>query len=74
MPQLHLYLPKDLADEVRRRAEARQLSTSAFLAELVRKQISPGWPEGYFENVVGSWQGEPLTRPPQGAFEDRESW
>jgi hypothetical protein len=27
------------------------------------------WPEGFFERVVGGWQGEPLERPDQGRFE-----
>ena len=27
------------------------------------------WPEGFFEEVVGGWKGEPLERPDQGWFE-----
>jgi len=26
---------------------------------------SRGWSPGFFENVVGSWEGEPLERSPQ---------
>lgn len=33
---------------------------------------SSGWPQGFFEETAGAWQGEPLTRPPQGEFEARE--
>lgn len=33
---------------------------------------SLGWSPGFFENVVGSWEGEPLERPPQLPFEIRE--
>lgn len=30
-----------------------------------------GWPDNFFESVVGAWSGD-LVRPPQGAFEVRE--
>ena len=32
------------------------------------------WPEGYFEEIAGSFAGEPLERPSQGQHEIRESW
>lgn len=73
MPQLHLYLSKQKADELKRRAEARGLSVSAYLAELVGDQLSSGWPEGYFDTVIGQWKGEPLVRPPQDDYESREA-
>ncbi len=31
-----------------------------------------GWPPGFFEKTAGAWQGDPLTRPPQGKYEIRE--
>jgi hypothetical protein len=30
------------------------------------------WQPGFFEEVVGSWEGEPLTRPEQLPMEVRE--
>lgn len=30
-----------------------------------------GWPVGFFKTVAGGWQGEPLSRAPQGDYEDR---
>lgn len=30
------------------------------------------WPEGFFEEVVGGWKGEPLDRPEQGHAERRD--
>jgi hypothetical protein len=30
-----------------------------------------GWPPGFFEQTAGAWQGEPLTREPQGEYEER---
>ena len=72
MPQLHLYVPKELANEVARRAQLRGMSVSRFLADLVRREVASGWPVGYFEQVAGGWVGEPLERPDQGAHELRE--
>ncbi len=72
MPQLHLYVPDDLAEEIRQRAESRGVSVSRFLSELARREIGSGWPEDFFERVVGGWQGEAPQRPSQGVFEERE--
>jgi hypothetical protein len=71
MPQLHFSVSDATAQEVRRKAEDRGVSVSRYLAELVEHQLGRGWPAGWFETVVGSWQGE-LERPPQGELEVRE--
>ena len=71
MPQLHLYVPESVAAEIGRRARARGLSVSRYLAELVRSEMIADWPEGYFDEVVGGWQGEPLERPADLPFEER---
>ncbi len=73
MPQLHFYVPEPVATKVRQRAKAAGLSASRYLAELVQREIGTGWPQGFFEEVVGGWQGEPLERPLQGEFETRET-
>lgn len=31
-----------------------------------------GWMPGFFEEVLGSWEGEPLIRPEQLEYETRE--
>jgi hypothetical protein len=33
---------------------------------------SRGWQPGFFEEVIGSWKGEPLERPEQLPYEVRE--
>jgi hypothetical protein len=33
---------------------------------------SRGWQPGFFEEVIGSWEGEPLERPEQLPYETRE--
>ena len=72
MPQLHLYVPKDVADEVARQAAARGISVSRYLAELLRTEVKGGWPDDFFDAVVGGWRGKRLTRPRQGELETRE--
>jgi len=42
--------------------------------QLDREKASNQWPDGYFETVFGGWQGDPLVRPEQGEFEQRESF
>jgi hypothetical protein len=49
------------------------MSLSRYLASVVQKEVSSGWPEGYFEEVAGGWKGEPLERPPQGDYEKRDT-
>jgi len=72
MPQLHLYVPEALAEELRSRAQARGMSLSAYLARIVRGSLGRGWPPGFFDEVVGGWRGEALERGPQGTAESRE--
>ena len=71
MPRLYCYVPKVTARKVWGRAEAAGISTSRYLAELIRRDVESGWPEGYFEQVVGGWQGGGLVRPEQPAVEGR---
>lgn len=69
MPQLHFYLPKELAERVRRAAEAAGLPVSRFIADLVKRKLDP---DRYFDKSAGGWVGEPPERPDQGEFEFRE--
>ncbi len=73
MPQLHFYVPEDIAKQLRARARAAGMSVSRFLATVVGGHTKRGWPPGYFEEVVGGWRGKPLRRPPQGKPEGREA-
>jgi hypothetical protein len=72
VPQLHVYVPEKVASVVRERARARGMSVSGYLAELVVREVASDWPGGYFDEVVGAWEGQPLRRPAQGRFEKRE--
>lgn len=72
MPQLHFYVPDEVAKRIQEKARAKNLSVSKFIAETMQRETHAGWPEGYFERVVGKWQGEPLERPEQLPLEERD--
>lgn len=72
MPQLHFYVPDDVAEKIRQEARSAEVSVSRYLADLVKRELASDWPEDYFRHVVGGWQGGLLERPPQGDFEVRD--
>lgn len=63
--QLQLYVPDDVAEMAKSKAKAAGKSLSSYLADLVVEDVAGQWPEGFFEEVVGGWKGEPLQRPEQ---------
>ncbi len=71
MAQLHFYIPDAVADKIKLKADHAHLSVSKYLAELVKREVINQWPEDYFEKL-GKWEGEPLQRPNQEAYEQRE--
>jgi len=73
MAQLHFYVSDEIAATLRERARARSVSLSRLLAEIVRREVSAGWPACFFEDVVGGWEGDPLERPEQGDVEERDA-
>ena len=54
MPQIHFYVPEDLASKIRDRAEAAGLSVSRYVADVVKTELVTDWPEGFFEKVPGA--------------------
>lgn len=73
MPQLHCYVPEEIAEKFRQKAEHAHLSVSRYLAELIKKEIVSEWPEDYF-GLFGSWEGDTLERPEQGSYEKRQEF
>jgi hypothetical protein len=65
---LHLDIPCDYTDAeldvtvTVRPADVRQTNNGAMT----------NWPQGFFENVLGAWKGEPLVREEVGPYELRE--
>lgn len=72
MAQLHFYILDSIADKIKTKAEYAHLSVSKYLAELVKREVTNEWPEGYFEKL-GKWKGETFQQPSQGAVEQRET-
>ncbi len=70
MTQLHCYVPDNIADKFQHKAKQANLSTSKYLALLIKQDITEEWPDNYFD-LFGSWEGEPLERPEQGNLENR---
>ena len=71
MPNLRLYVPEEIAEAAKAKAEAAGKSLSAWLAELVREKVGDEWPPGFFESLVGGWKGDRLRRPRQNRLERR---
>lgn len=73
MSQLHFYVSEDVEKRLRQQAEQARQPLSRFLADLVKREAGQDaqWPEGYFDQVFGQWEGEPLRREPQGEYEAR---
>ncbi len=72
MPQIHFYVPRELASKINDRAIESGMSTSRYVAEIVKRDLDSSWPEGFFEEVAGGWQGGPLERSDQGEPESRD--
>jgi hypothetical protein len=65
---LHLDVPSDLVETD---VEVMVILQPVSQPDLGRTG-EPGWPPGFFENVVGGWQGERLKRECEGEYETRE--
>ena len=54
-----------------------ELEVIVIVQPLVQPEVETpanvGWLSGFFEEVIGSWAGETLVRPDQGAYEVREN-
>jgi len=73
MAQLTFYLPTELEELLRERARTSGKSLSAFITELVEREVRSEdvWSQAFLE-TYGSWQGkleEPEDRPPEPSFE-----
>ena len=72
MPQLHCYVPESIAKQMQQQAAQLGLSVSAYLAELVKRDVSGGWPEGFEAALFGPQvEKSHLAVEPVGPAEDR---
>jgi hypothetical protein len=60
---LHLDIPVEMANT--------EIEVTLTI-QRVTPQQQRGWMTVFFEEVIGGWVGEPLTRPEQGEYETRE--
>lgn len=68
MPQLSLYLDDATMEEVRRNAEAADVSLSQYVSGVLKKANSSTWPRGFFD-LYGSIDDESFSEPAELPFE-----
>jgi hypothetical protein len=72
MPQLHCYVPETIAQQLQRQASQLGLSMSAYLAELVKRDVNAGWPEGFEAALFGPQvESSPLMVESAGLAQER---
>jgi hypothetical protein len=57
MPRLHFHVSDEVAETAKARAQAAGKSLSAYLAELVIREVASEWPKDFFDEVAGGWRG-----------------
>jgi len=71
MPQLHFYVPDDVAEQIKARAAHAKMPVSRYVADLVKRDVSQGWPEDYFERISGAAESAAIRYEPSGPPEER---
>ena len=74
MRSLHIHAHVDKQGQVTFRMPSEFANQNVDLVVVFEPLTSAevaGWPPGFFEQTAGAWQGEPLTREPQGEYEAR---
>ncbi len=74
MPRLSFIVSEEVAEQVKRRADAAGLSVSRYVAEIMRREVDGGWPAGYFERLVGCLREDEIVRPEQPPMDERDSF
>jgi hypothetical protein len=73
MPQLHFYVPDDVAEQIKARAARERLPVSRYVANLVKRDVGQGWPEGYFERLSCAAEEAAMRYEPSATPEERLS-
>jgi hypothetical protein len=71
MPQLHFYVPDDVAEQIKARAARAHLSISRYVADLVKRDVGQGWPKDYFERISDVVEGAAIGYEPSVPSEER---
>ncbi|MDL2263998.1 hypothetical protein LJC31_05040 [Synergistaceae bacterium OttesenSCG-928-I11] len=70
MPQLSLYIDQETLTDIEREAKSRDMSISRFVADILRKNISPGWPDGYGALFGAIAEDASFAEPEELSFDD----
>lgn len=72
MPQLHFSVSNATAQALAEEAKRADLSISAYLAQVLTRQLPTTWPTGYLAAVVGCCHEAPLPDPeePSGELDE----
>lgn len=74
MAQLNIYVPMALAKALKTAAKKQHKNLSAFVTDVLSKEVSPTeWPQDFFTKVVGQWHGE-FPEIESLPFEKRETF
>ncbi len=71
MPQLHFYVPEDVADQIKARAAQVKQPVSRYVAELVKRDVCQGWPKNYFDQISNAAKDTTISYEPPGLPEER---
>ncbi len=69
MPQLSLYIDKEILHKIEKAAKIENLSISKWVSSKLKKILDNSWPNNYFE-LFGSIDDETFTKPDSMKFED----
>jgi len=67
MPQVSLYIDKELYKEVESIVKKKDVSMSSFVSNVLKEYLDNSWPEGYFE-LFESMKEDPLEEPEELSF------
>ncbi len=71
LPQLHFYVPDDVAEQIKARAAQARQPVSRYVADLVKRELSQGWPKDYFELISDSTAKATIKYESPGLPEER---
>lgn len=70
MPQLSLYIDQETLTDIERQAKSRDMSISKFVTDILRKNISPKWPDGYDALFGAIAEDASFIEPEDLSFDD----
>ena len=76
MPQVSLYIDKELYKEVESIVKKKDVSMSSFVSNVLKEYLDNTWPEEFFE-LGGIWNDDPIDIPkdaPLSSDPDTEPW